>query len=39
MTMYAPSTPEIAPEAPSDGMIEFGSTKTWASDPTRPASR
>jgi hypothetical protein len=36
MSMKPPSTPEIAPEAPSAGIVEVGLNTAWVSDAHRP---
>ena len=38
-TMYAPSTPAMAPEAPRLGIGDVGSTRIWARLATIPATR
>src|SRR3954452_658616 len=38
-TRYAPSTPAIAPEAPTVGMVDSGESATWQSAAPRPHSR
>jgi hypothetical protein len=39
MSMKPPSTPEIAPEAPSDGMAEVGLKIAWVSEANSPQAR
>jgi hypothetical protein len=37
--MKLPSTPEIAPEAPSAGTVEVGLKIAWANEATKPQIR
>ena len=37
-TMYAPSTPPIAPDAPRLGIVEFGAIASCSADAASPPS-